>query len=93
MGIVMLETFSAYKKYNKIISDIYLVFYSSVITMMHGPINIRFGMVTRLWTAIPRSRSSIPKEQKRLLFFPKGPNIFWGPPSLILNFYVPGVLP
>jgi len=42
MGIVMPETCSAYKKYNKIISGIYLVFYSSVITMMHGPINIRY---------------------------------------------------
>jgi len=41
MGIVVPETCSAYKKYNKIISDIQLVFHSSVITMMHGPINIR----------------------------------------------------
>jgi len=32
-----------YKKYNKIISDIQLVLYSSVITMMHGPINIRLS--------------------------------------------------
>jgi hypothetical protein len=42
MDIVMPETCSACKKYNKIISGIWLVFYSSVITMMHGPINIRF---------------------------------------------------
>jgi len=41
MGIVMPETCWAYKKYNKIISGILLVCYSSVITMMHGPINIR----------------------------------------------------
>jgi len=41
MGIVVPETRSAYKKYNKIISDLYLVFYSSVITMMHGPTNIK----------------------------------------------------
>ena len=40
MGIVVPETCWAYKKYNKIISDIYLVFYSSVITMMYGPRNI-----------------------------------------------------
>jgi len=32
----------AHKKWNKIASDIKLVFYSSTITMMHGPINIRF---------------------------------------------------
>ena len=30
-----------HKKWNKIASDIKLVFYSSTITMMHGPINIR----------------------------------------------------
>jgi len=41
MGIVVPETCSAYKKNNKIISGIYLVLYSSVITMTHGPINIR----------------------------------------------------
>ena len=41
MGIVVPETCSAYKKYNKIISGIYLVSYSSVITMMHGPTHIR----------------------------------------------------
>jgi len=41
MGILMFETCWAYNKYNKITSDIYLVFYSSIITMMHGPINIR----------------------------------------------------
>ena len=41
MGIVVPETYSAYKKYNIITSGIYLVFYSSVITMMHGPTNIK----------------------------------------------------
>ena len=42
MGIIMPETCSAYKKYNKITSGTQLGFYSSVITMMHGPLNIRF---------------------------------------------------
>jgi len=42
MGMVVPETCSAYKKHNKIISGIYLVFYSSVITMMHCPANIIF---------------------------------------------------
>jgi len=41
MGIVVAETRSAYEKYNIIIRGIYLVFYSSVITMMHGPTNIK----------------------------------------------------
>jgi len=36
-GIVVSETYWAYKKYNKIISSILLVSYSSVITMMRGP--------------------------------------------------------
>jgi len=40
MDILMSETFWAHKKWNKIASDIKLVFYSSTITMMHGPINI-----------------------------------------------------
>ena len=41
MAILMSETCWAHKKWNKIASDIKLVFYSSTITMMHGPINIR----------------------------------------------------
>ena len=41
MEILMFETCWAHKKWNKIASDIQLVFYSSAITMMHGPINIR----------------------------------------------------
>ena len=42
VDILMLETCWAHKKWNKIASDFKLVFYSSTITMMHGPINIRF---------------------------------------------------
>jgi len=42
MDILMSETCWAHKKWNKIASDIKLVFYSSTITIMHGPINIRF---------------------------------------------------
>jgi len=40
MDILMSETCWAHKKWNKIASDIKLVSYSSVITKMHGPINI-----------------------------------------------------
>jgi len=40
MDILMSETCWALKKWNKIACDIKLVFYSSTITMMHGPINI-----------------------------------------------------
>ena len=47
MGIVVSETCSAYKKYNKKISGIWLAFYSSVITMMHGPTNIKFANVKK----------------------------------------------
>jgi len=42
IGILMSETCWAHKKWNKIASDIKLVFYSSTITMMHGPIYMRF---------------------------------------------------
>ena len=40
MDILMSETCRAHKKWNKIASDIKLVFYSSTITTMHVPINI-----------------------------------------------------
>ena len=42
MDILMSETCWAHRKWNKIASDIKLVFYSSAITMMHRQINIRF---------------------------------------------------
>jgi len=41
MDILMSETCWVHKKWNKIASGIKLVFYSTAITMMHGPINIR----------------------------------------------------
>jgi len=44
MDMLMSETCRADKKWNKIASDIKLVFYSSTTTMMHGPINIRFSI-------------------------------------------------
>ena len=48
MDILMSETCWAHKKWNKIASDIKLVFYSSNITMMHSPINIRFVLCLML---------------------------------------------
>jgi len=50
MDILMSETFWAHKKWNKITSDFKLVFYSSTITMMHGPINIDSYEVFRFLT-------------------------------------------
>ena len=41
MDILMSETCWAHNKWNKIASDIRLVFHSSTIAMMHGPINSR----------------------------------------------------
>ena len=41
MDILMSETCWALNKWNKIASDIKLVFHSSTIAMMHGPINIK----------------------------------------------------
>ena len=48
MDILMSETCWAHKKWNKIASDIKLVFYSSTINMMHGPINIRIWFISLL---------------------------------------------
>jgi len=42
MDILMSETCWTHKTWNKIASDIKVVFYSTTVTMMHGPINIRF---------------------------------------------------
>ena len=41
MDVLMSETCWAHKKWNKIASDMKLVFYYSTITMLQGPINIR----------------------------------------------------
>ena len=41
-----------HKKWNKIASDIKLVFYSSTITMMHGPINIKLHISSNLTSQI-----------------------------------------
>ena len=41
MDTLMSETCWAHNKWNKIASDIELVFHSSTIAMMHGPINIK----------------------------------------------------
>ena len=46
MDILMSETCWVHKKWNKIISEIKLVFYSSTITMMYGPINIRYTVLS-----------------------------------------------
>ena len=42
MDILMSETLWTHKKWNYIAGDIKLVFYSSTVTTMHGPINIKF---------------------------------------------------
>jgi len=60
MDILMSETCWAHKKWNKIASDVKLVLYSSTITMMHGPINIRLSVVLHNFaiaseTGLPRS--------------------------------------
>jgi len=43
IDILMSEICWAHKEWNKIASDMKLVFHSSTITMMHGPINIRLS--------------------------------------------------
>ena len=60
MDILMSETCWAHKKWNKISSDIKLVFHSSNITVMRGPINIRFTSI--------QSNTRVPVEQGRRTF-------------------------
>jgi len=64
MDILMSETCWAHKEWNKIASDIKLVFYSPTIKMMHGPINIRIwgrlpSKLTQNWCWQQRKRWSI----------------------------------
>ena len=47
MDILMSEICWPHKNLNKIASDIKLVFYSSTITMMHGPIDMRFSVLVQ----------------------------------------------
>ena len=56
MDISMSKTCGTQKKWNKLASDIKLVFYSSTITMMHGPINIIFGLPNYLTYAFSIDR-------------------------------------
>jgi len=49
MDILMSEICWAHKKWNKIASDIKVVFYSSTITMTYGPINISAMMWLKSW--------------------------------------------
>ena len=63
MDILMSETFWAHKKWNKIASDIKLVFYSSAITTTHGPINIRLQYIYS-----PHTSHSFPHEFSCILF-------------------------
>ena len=48
MDILMSETCWAHNKWNKTASDITLVFHSSTIAMMHGPINTSFFQFARV---------------------------------------------
>ena len=66
MNIFMSETCWAHKKWNKIASDIKLVFYSSTITMMHSPINIRCYLLHELF--LPMYVSSLFQAVTYLLF-------------------------
>jgi hypothetical protein len=59
MDILMSETCWAHKKWNKIASDIKLVFRSSTITTMHGPINIRYIIRSAHVTRKMYGRSSV----------------------------------
>ena len=59
MDILMSETCWAHKKWNKITSDITVVIYSSTITMIHGPINIRFTKIALVSDAVLAVQSHV----------------------------------
>ena len=65
MDILMSETFWAHKKWNKIASDIKLDFHSSTITMMHGPINIRWTCNFVRLILVGKSRNNLRQNQKQ----------------------------
>ena len=63
MYILMSETCWTHKKWNKISSDIKLVFYSSTITIMHGPINVGFlnalvNIMAEIYVVFPVQRNA-----------------------------------
>ena len=74
MDILMSETCWAHKKWNKIASDIKLVFHSSSITMMHGPINIRCACLIQAYFSTLSHQHHYFPPQKELLN-PK--RVFW----------------
>ena len=79
MDILMSETCWAHKKWNNIASDIKLVFHTSTITMMHGPINIIIHIVSRL----PAGRRCWPvfvlRTAQKFLSPPEMPDRLWSP--------------
>ena len=79
MDILMSETCWAHNKWNKIASDIKLVFYPSTIAMMHGPINIRFDFCSLLFFFLCFSLPFFPHEMSLLL-------VSLLPPSLLSQF-------
>ena len=71
MDILMSETCWAHKKWNKIASDIKLVFYSSTTAMMHGPINISLLSVLSIsleWNDQYCFLGAVVSWERRLLF-------------------------
>jgi len=83
MGIVVPETCWAHKKWNKITSGIKLVFYSSTITMMHGPINIRNFSFLKKYIFIPKPLFLFRSHSKAPIF--KEIHFIWRFTRLILS--------
>ena len=72
MATLMSETCWAHEKWNKIASDIKLVFFSSAITMTHAPIDIRFKLLFRIFSYRHEiCLSGSLREEYRLMIFDK----------------------
>ena len=75
MDILMSETCWAHKKWNKITSDIKLVFYSSTVTMMYGPINIQLVICLYSWRQFHINKSIVRRIFDINLTYPTHPLI------------------
>jgi len=67
MDVLIYETCWARKNWNKIASDIKLVFYSSTITTTHGPINIKYGLFAQFHVALGVNITSFGNALKKMI--------------------------
>ena len=85
LDILMSETCWSHRKWNKIASDIKLVFHSSTITMMHGPINIRYTHLI-FSNIFVENRAVYDMRQKNIVEFDRPQMVIW---RMRLSWWIP----